>query len=113
MLHAGKLDQRVTLEEPVEVRDPNFGTAVKSWTARGTVWAAVEPQSGREFLANSEPGSELAVRVRIRYSASIAGVSPKWRVNLGGGRVLQIVAVIQPAMGKSELQLVCNDYRQG
>ncbi len=111
-VRAGLLDQRVTLEQPSESRDPQYGTMTKTWVAVATVWAAVEPQSGREYLSNEEPGAELALRVRVRYSSQVAGCSPKWRVKWGG-RLLQINAVINPLSADEELQLVCTEYRQG
>jgi SPP1 family predicted phage head-tail adaptor len=111
-MRAGKLDQRITLEQPTEARDPNYGTLVKTWVAVATVWAAVEPQSGREYLTNEEPGAELALRVRIRYGSHVAACSPKWRVNYGG-RLLQINAVINLRSAGEELQLICTEYRQG
>jgi len=114
-VRAGLLTQRVTLERPVETRDPNFGTAVKAWQPVATVWAAVDPISGRDYLANREPGAELTVRVRVRHSPEVAAASPKWRVNLGGtpARLLQVDAVINPRSANTELQLMCTDTGQG
>ena len=109
-MRAGLLDQRVTLEQPVEVRDADYGTANKTWSPVATVWAAVEPLSGREFILNQEQQSELTARVRLRYSTEVAGITPKMRVNFGG-RLLQINAVINPLQADKELQLMCAEYR--
>lgn len=111
-MRAGLLDQRVTIEQPGESRDPDYGTMTKTWSPVATVWAAVEPLSGREYFTNQEPGAETMVRVRIRYSSAVAAVSPKMRV-LHGARVLQIQAVIEPRSAGEELQLMCVDLRQG
>jgi SPP1 family predicted phage head-tail adaptor len=109
-MHAGLLNHRVTIELPVEVRDPDYGTMTKTWSPVATVWAAVEPISGREFIVNQEQQSELTARVRIRFSSTVAGLTPKMRVNYGG-RLLQITAVINPLQADEELQLMCAEYR--
>jgi len=110
MIRAGKLDQRVTIEQPVEVRDADYGTMVKTWSPVATVWAAVEPLSGREFFLNQEQQSELTMRIRIRYSSLVAGITPKMRINFGG-RMLQITAVMNLQQADDELQIMCAEWR--
>lgn len=41
-MRAGRLNQRVTLECPVDVED-EYGATVMEWTEIGTFWAAVSP----------------------------------------------------------------------
>jgi len=111
MFAAGPLDQRVTFERATESRDADFGAVTKVWATLATVWAAVEPLSGREYLRNLEMGSELTVRLRVRYSSALATLNPKDRVQVNG-RTLAIVAVMQPLTAGVELQVMCADYRQ-
>lgn len=69
-MKSGALDQRVTLEryEPLE---DEIGQPVPHWVPTETVWAAVEPLMGREYLAAQAVQSELVARVRIRHRPGI------------------------------------------
>ena len=49
-----------------------------------TVWAAVDPVSGREYYAAEQAQSEVTHKVRLRYRA---GVTPGMRVLLGQRRL--------------------------
>ena len=112
MIRAGRLDQRVTIEIPVESRDVDYGTVGKSWTSIATVWASVEPGILRP--RESEMGREVVAmqytRVRCRWSAALAAVTPKARINLGGGRLLQVESVVNPRMASEELVFACVEY---
>ena len=83
---------------------------VKTWSPVATVWAAVEPLSGREFVVQQEQQSELTTRIRIRYSSLVAGINPKMRINFGG-RMLQITAVMNLQQADEELQIMCAEWR--
>ena len=103
-MRAGKLRHRVTIESPSESQSDS-GEVTSTWAAIATVWAAVEPLSGRERLAAEQAGAEVAVRVRMRY---VAGVTPTCRI-LHGTRYLEIAAVIDPAERGAELELLCRE----
>ena len=45
---AGDLDQRITIEKKSMARD-GAGGATATWSTRATVWAKVEPMTGRGF----------------------------------------------------------------
>lgn len=64
-LGAGKLRHRVTIQEPVEIRD-SVGDVVIEWDDVATVWAAVEPLSVREFIAGQAMQSQVTARITIR-----------------------------------------------
>lgn len=82
-----------------------YGGEVKNWQPVATVWAAVEPLSGREFFAASQVNAEVTGRIRIRY---MAGVRPTMRAVLGE-RVFEILAVIDPQERHEELQLMVKE----
>ena len=102
-MDAGRLTKRVTLETPTITRGTSFKEPVESWATFATVWAAVEPLSGRELLANRQVENEVSTRIRIRYRA---GVLPKMRAKLGA-RVYRIDAVIDREEAHRELELLC------
>lgn len=112
MLAAGLYNRRVVIEQPVEVRDPNYSAVTRTWTTLATVWAAVEPLQGRELERNREMGSEISLRVRIRYSSAVAGVSSKMRISSGAAKY-EVQAVINPLDARQELHLLCAEFRHG
>lgn len=107
-MNPGKLRHRVTLQEFVEQVD-EYGTPIGSgWQDVCTVWAAVEPIQGREYILLQNTQSELTTRVRIRYRP---GIKPSMRV-LYGGRVFDIQSVIDLEERHIELQLMCKEVNK-
>lgn len=93
MIDAGKLRHRVALQRYTggadSYGDPLYG-ADGSWETVATVWAAIDPVSGREFYAAEQAQSAVTHKIRLRYHP---GVSAAWRVALGR-RVFRIQSVI-------------------
>lgn len=79
-MRAGELDRRVQLQTREET-DDEAGEPVVTWTDFAQVWAAVEPQSGSEFVTEAQPHAVGTVRIRIRY---LAGVQEKMRAVYDG-----------------------------
>lgn len=101
-MRAGSLDQRVTIEQRTEAVD-DWGQPIDSWAPLATVWAAVEPLQGREFIAAMAEQSEVTARIRLRYRPGINGAM---RVKHGSD-TYGISAVIHVKSGQRELQLMC------
>jgi len=89
-MDAGRLRHRVTIQSVTETRDTSTGAIATSWADVATVWAAVEPLSGREFLAAQANQAEVVARILIRYRDD---VTAKMRV-LHGARVYNIRAAL-------------------
>lgn len=105
-LEAGRLDKRVTLQAHGITQDAN-GTPVEGWSDVATVWAAVEPLSGREFFAAAQVQAEQMQRITIRYRT---GVTTAMRVTWAG-RVFDITAVIDWRERHEALQLMCRELQ--
>lgn len=93
-MQAGKLDRRVTLEQPSSTAGPS-GARQTTWTSIATVWASVSPSSGSEpwgGQAQPQPSVTHEVTVRVGGAISRSTVTPKHRF-LYKGRVLEIVSV--------------------
>lgn len=103
-MQAGKLRHRVTIQEPVVARN-GFNEAITTWVTVATVWASVEPISGREFFAAEHVQSEITHRIRVRYRA---GIAPTMRV-VFNGRYLMIESVINYGERNTDLQLMCRE----
>jgi SPP1 family predicted phage head-tail adaptor len=107
MPQAGKFRYRVAIQQEVtgSPAKNDFGEPNTSWEALATVWAAVEPISGREFWAQQQVQSEISVRIRIRYRSDVeAGMRC-----LYSGKYYYIKAVIDTMEYHQELQLMCSE----
>ncbi len=65
-MKAGQLDQRVTVERFSRTED-ELGQPIETWAPLFTCWAAVEPLTGREFIAAQAAQSEVTARIRMRF----------------------------------------------
>ena len=101
-MKAGTLDQRVTLEERMEIQD-DWGQPIDAWVPVLDAWAAVEPLAGREYIAAMAEQSEVTARIRLRYRP---GVRADMRVKHGTD-TYGIESVIHIKSAARELQLMC------
>lgn len=100
-MQLGRLNRRITIEAKSVTRDSYGGEAI-TWTPVATVWAAVLPIRGREYVAIREAGAELTTRFVIHYRA---GITPAMRIAYGGG-YYDIVEVIDSEDGHRFLELM-------
>jgi len=104
MIRAGELRHRVTIQQKSVTRN-TLGEEVVTWQDVATVWADVQPLSGKEYFDAQQVNAEVTVRIRIRYRT---GVKPEMRV-VFGSRVFDIQAVINVDGRNQELQLMCKE----
>jgi SPP1 family predicted phage head-tail adaptor len=71
MISAGALNRRITLQSHSITQD-TYGEPLNTWTNVATVWAAVEPLSGRELLAAQAVQSSVTHQITIRYQVQFA-----------------------------------------
>lgn len=69
-MRAGDLDRRITLQKRTEQQD-TYGQPIITWVPIATVWAQMQQQSGREFMAGAIPVSERRVVFRMRHRSDI------------------------------------------
>lgn len=104
-MRAGDLRNRITIQSKTVVQN-TFGEEVITWIDFATVWAAIEPLRGREFLDAEMSTSEITTKIIIRQRD---GISPEMRV-LHGSTIYNIRAVIPVETRKREIQLMCQEY---
>jgi len=100
---AGTYRHRITLRESTATGRDAAGGEILTWSDVATVWAAVEPISGREYFAAQQVNAETTHRIKMRYRP---GVHSKMRV-LFGSRTFDIESVIDPEERHVELHLMC------
>lgn len=103
-MRAGDLRQRVTINSKTASQD-SFGAEQITWVEFATVWAAVEPLTGREFMDARQITAEVTTRVRIR---KLDGVIPEMQV-VFGSKVYDVLAVLHVEERKREMQLMCQE----
>ena len=103
-MRAGKLRHRIVIEEKSVTRTDS-GAETVSWTEYDTLWASVEPLSGREMEMAKQIHDEISVRVWIRHRS---GVVPEMRISWDS-RTFDIVSVINTAGRDIKMQLMCRE----
>lgn len=114
-LAAGRLRHRVTFQRLValldsngeEVQDPDSGVISKEWQDVATIWCAIEPLSGREFIASqavqSKVSGKFIARKRTDIDANCRGVH--------NGTLYQVEAVLPDP--ESGLEYMTMPFSQG
>ena len=110
-MRAGALTQRVTIErmdyrrdeDGNAVQDPHTGEVRYDWLPLATVWASVEPLTGREFIAAMAVQAETTARIRMRYRPYLTAQD---RV-VHDGQVYEIETVIDVKSAAREMHLMC------
>lgn len=98
----GKMRERVTLQQETPTAD-GYGGYANSWTDVATVWAKVEPLTGREQIEASKLQGVVTTRVIIRYRDDVVpGMRLTW-----GSKNYNIRAVICEEERDRFLQLTC------
>lgn len=104
-MRSAALRHLVALQSPTGSRD-SVGGQVTSWTTEATVYASVEPLSGREAWLAAQTQAETTHKICLRYSSNLADLDASWRV-LWGLRVFEIEARLNVAERNRELELRC------
>lgn len=106
-MRAGLLDQKVDLYAPASTAGDAMGQAIVTYpgTATATVWAQVEPLTGRELEAAQGTSSEISLKVILRY---YSGLTTHWRL-VHGAKTYQVLAVLNLMSGKKDLKLLCKE----
>lgn len=101
---AGKLRHRIALQSQSLTQD-SYGQAVVSWGTYATVWASVQPLTGREYFSADSLQSEVKTVIKIRYQD---GIDTSMRV-LWGTRVYNIVSLADVFERNREIHLYCTE----
>lgn len=104
-MNAGQLDQTITFDSASVVQAAN-GEETITWVAGVTVWASVEPLTGREKLTAEQVLAELDTRIRVRWSADIAAVTPKHRIRHGSA-IYNIVSIVNQRSLGDATEIMC------
>jgi SPP1 family predicted phage head-tail adaptor len=104
MINAGKLTDRIVIEQAAETRN-SVGEVTLSWSTFETVWADVQALSGREAERYGQIVGFTGHKVTIR---ELPGVKPAMRIVYNGTRTLEIGAINEYERGRY-LELICTE----
>lgn len=95
-MRAGRLDRRIALLRAGTTTN-EYGDEVEGFGLLRTVAASVKPAPGNERLANAENAATAPTVFTIRYSAAVADLNPRDRIEypVGSGRAFDIVSVVE------------------
>jgi SPP1 family predicted phage head-tail adaptor len=105
-LEVGLLDRRVTIQALTETSDGTGGQD-RAWSDIATVYASIEPGSGREFMAAQQVQPELSHIVRIHFRTGLTSKHKLKYAPNGVARSFSIHAVIDPHEENEQLVLLC------
>lgn len=101
-MRAGELRKRVLIQQRSTGQDTSGGQ-LTTWSDVATVWAAIEPMSGRELINAAAAQSEATHTVLLRYRP---GIVPAMRINYQS-RLFDIKAVLDENERHRMLTLIC------
>ena len=104
MINAGKLTDRIVIEQATETRN-SVGEVSLSWSTFATVWADVQALSGREAERYGQIVGFTGHKVTIRQ---VPGVKPARRIVWQATRTLDIGAINEYERGWY-LELICTE----
>ena len=107
-MKAGELRHRITIQQKTVTQD-TAGVITETWADLVTVWAAIEPLTGREKFLAQQVYTDMTTRVRIRYRS---GIDPAMRLKYNS-RIFEINVVVNPEERNRELELLCTERGLG
>lgn len=107
-MRIGSLRHRVTVQAGGEVQNPETGELSQGWVDEAAgIPAAIEPVSGREFVAAAALQTRVTTRITIRYRGEMTS---KKRLVDEMGKVYGIEAVLPDRKSGLEYQtLMCTE----
>lgn len=102
-MRAGELRHRITIRRISGTIENEAGELIPSYADFKTVWAAVEPLRGREYLEAQKINEELSYLIKIRF---IEGITPDMVIKFKG-RIFEIQNILNIGERKRELHLMC------
>lgn len=103
-MNAGELRHPIVIQTRATTVD-SYGGQETTWTNFASLFAAVEPLSGRELLNAQSFRSGVTTRIRSRY---VPDVNAAMRV-VYGSRVFEIAAVLNVNERGREMHLICSE----
>lgn len=103
-MRLGPLRHRVTFQSRKTARD-EYGQPVEGWDTVTTLWASIDPISGRELLTAQQVQTEVTHRIRCRYWT---GLETSQRI-VFGARYFDIKSLINTREIGASLEILATE----
>lgn len=107
-MRAGQLRHRVEFQRNTPVANA-FGEPVPGWAELDTVWASVEPLTGRESFGALQVQAEVDHIIKCRYNSTIADLKPDDRA-VKGSAIYDIRAVLNIKERNREFHILAKKH---
>lgn len=108
-MRAGELRHRVTLQKRTSNQSA-LGDQKNDWSDVATLWAGIEPVSGREVFLGDGMRVEISHVITVRYRAALADPQALTAMRIiYQGRNFNIHAPLNTEERNFELQLLCSE----
>lgn len=108
-MRAGLLRSRVTLQQKSTTPDA-YGQPAETWSTVATVWAYIEPLTGREPFLAKAPHTEISHQIVTRYQSLFADPLAVAALRaVYNGRNFNILACLNTDERNSEIRLLCSE----
>ncbi len=108
----GQLRKRVTIQTLRDLPRDSFNEEVQAgddkWKDLATVWASIEPASGREIVEAGMTRADVSHKITIRY---FDGLTPMMRFFKAGTpkRVFNIVRILNVTERNRKMEVECKE----
>ena len=103
---SGRRRHLLTMETSTRGLDGSgYGDETRTYTTLGTAWGSVEAVGSRERFESAQVKAEVSHRIKIRHSATFAGLAAEDRITLGA-RVFDIVKPMDKTGRSRELEIL-------
>ncbi len=98
----GRLKHRVTFQTLETTKDA-IGQELTTWQNHATVWASIQPLTGKEYFAARQIQSEVSVKVMTRY---LSDITSHMRI-VEGERIYTILSVVNVDAANRYIEMMC------
>lgn len=106
-MRSGKLNRRVTIQQPAPGRDAG-GQPSTAWAnvdgGDGRAWADILYLNGRQYATSNAEASAATVSIRVRYRTDL---NATMRI-VYGATIFDILAVLPDEEGRDHVDLACS-----
>jgi len=105
---AGQLRHRITIERATLTQNA-FGEQVQTWATLATVWARVEPITGKERYAAMQTQSDIDNRILVRYQSALTALAPNDRITWDS-KTYDIRSVVNTEQRNIQLEIFATQH---
>lgn len=108
-MRAGNLNKKITIQKLGEAVDDFGGIIESGYTDFATVWASINPVTGKEAFLSNTDFSTVSHKIKIRY---LAGIDASMRI-FWNDRKFDVIYSLNYKEANKELEILCKEEVNG